>query len=795
METTLRRFGEKVRANIESLRPELIWLGWAAAGFLCGRAELLGTMKPFGAAMVAAAGAAGYPALPALIGVCAGILSKGFDVFNAAVLVPPILTFFAVFVIRRGGRPLNLGWGGVVLLAARLAYLPLRPLILYYVLQFLTETGIALAAYYAMHTTLESWERGKPMTEAGPLACLAVCAGVLLAGIPESEWFSAKHFLAVLMTYAAATAGGAASGAAGGLAIGVVVALSGGSEPLFCGALGVCGLMAGVFRPLRRFGMAGGFGLGAVLMSAWATGMAQAAVPWTEMILASLIFLCIPLRGWQWLELRLNHGVSRDENARELRLAKMRDTVVTKMKDFARCMDELAGVFKETANAGSDSFEDVAPLLESVAAEVCYHCSRREQCWQREFYTTYGHFLKALASPGRRRVLLESDFPEEFRGSCRQFHDIVAALRSAWGLYRVKSGYRRRIEESRALAGKQLSGVSQVMDKLAAQFNLQIRANEDIVQLVRESMRAAGTPCRSASVQQGRAGLTVKLTVKPCGGRRKCRGYEETLSQALSRPMRRAGASCSPSEHACHLEFTQAKAMRVTCAGAQRSREGAVCGDASVWDSLDDGSYFIAISDGMGTGARAAMESQATLSLLRRFYQAGFSEEVIYDTINQVMLLRSSGETFSTVDLCLLNLVDGEANFIKIGAPPTFLVRRGQALLIASPTLPLGILDEISPGASKRILEDGDTLVMVSDGITANEDTDWLEAELLSMENCEPHQIANKLIEFSEMRYGKADDMTVVVARVRLPRTETFTHKHAKKRLVRWKARVAGTGE
>ena len=81
---------------------------------------------------------------------------------------------------------------------------------------------------------------------------------------------------------------------------------------------------------------------------------------------------------------------------------------------------------------------------------------------------------------------------------------------------------------------------------------------------------------------------------------------------------------------------------------------------------------------------------------------------------------------------------------------------------------------------------------MVSDGVTANEETDWLEAELLNLEDCEPHQFAVRLMEFAEMRYGKADDMTVVAARVRLPKTMEYAEKKARKRMVRWKARVAG---
>ena len=438
----------------------------------------------------------------------------------------------------------------------------------------------------------------------------------------------------------------------------------------------------------------------------------------------------------------------------------------------------------------------MAPLLESVANEVCPNCPRRAQCWQQEFYTTYGHFLKALAAPGNRRALLESDFPEEFRKNCRQFHDVVGALRAAWGLYRVKSSYRRRIDESRTLAGRQLKGISGVMDGLAAQLNLQIRDHDDDEQLVREALRSSGVKPLSVAVRQDRThGLTVNLSVPACGGRRRCHGYEQVLSQALGHPMKRVNAgSCEGGQSPCHLEYRQARAMRVSCAGVQRPREGVVCGDACVWDSLDENSYFIAISDGMGTGPKAAMQSQATLSLLQRFYQAGFHEEIIYDTINQVMLLRSTEETFSTVDVCLINLVDGEANFIKIGAPPAFLIRRGQVQIIASPTLPLGILEEVTPGATRRVLEDGDLIVLVSDGITGNEDTEWLETLLAGWEALEPNELAGNLLDAACERFGGADDMTVVAARVRLPRVGGAALRQPRRRLSRWRARVEGVG-
>lgn len=774
-------------------RPVLPWLAMVGGGFLCGRAQFLDGLMPFGAPFVLVSALTGWPSLGALIGVCLGILTKGFNILNAMVLVPPLLCWFAAMVLRRGGRELSMGWAMALLMAARLVYLPMKPLVLYYGLTFAVESGLALCAYYCMAYTLRSWREGEAMLKSGPLVCMTLCAGVAIAGLPAWDVFSPRAFVAIAVTLLAAGAGGAATGAAGGLAVGLAVSLGGGANALLCATLGVCGLLAGVFRPLRRLAMAGGFWIGTVLMSAVATNLTHVALPWPETLLATAAFVALPQKLWPWLDERLNQSQA-DSQSREARLTHLRETAVTRLHDFSRCLDELSAVFAETSAGGAEACDDIAPMLEAVAGEVCQKCSKREKCWQVEFYTTYDYFLKALSSPGNRRVLLESDFPQEFRDDCRQFGAVVSSLRTAWGLYRVKSGYRRRIDESRALAGKQLKGIAAVLDQLSGQLNLQIRVKEDAAALVREALRAAGVPCKTVSVQQGRSwGLTVTLTTAPCGGRRKCRNLEDILTQALGKPMRRSATPCNPTQNTCTLVFTQARAMRVSCSGAQRSRESGICGDSCVWDSLDEASYLMAISDGMGTGARAAMESQATLSLLQRFYQAGFSEEVIYDTINQVLLLRSGGETFSTVDLCILNLVDGEANFIKIGAPPTLLVRHGQVQHISSPTLPLGILDSVSPGATRRVLEDGDMIVMMSDGITANEETDWIDDLLLEWQDLEPFQLSERLVQAAEDRFGPADDMTVVSARVRLPRLAAEGEPGARKKLRRWKARIVGS--
>lgn len=363
----------------------------------------------------------------------------------------------------------------------------------------------------------------------------------------------------------------------------------------------------------------------------------------------------------------------------------------------------------------------------------------------------------------------------------------MRSLRTVYSLFRIKTGYRKRIEESRFLVGRQLSGVSRVMEELAGQVDLQIRFDDDAAALVRQALENAGVSVRSAVAHQTAGGLVVNAAVKGCGGKRKCRNLESIISRALGYPMRKAPNVCKGTG-TCSLCFRQAAMMHVACTMRQMARETGMCGDSCVHMAVEDG-YFMAVSDGMGTGARAAMESKATISLLKKFYAAGFPEDIIFDAINQVMLLRSASEMYSTVDFCKLDLVAGEARFIKIGAPPSFILRGSRVLSVLSPSLPLGIMENVTPGAVRRVLEDGDLVVMLSDGICAETEMEWVEATLPKLNREDPEKLAEELMRRACDRFGRRDDMTVLAAQVRMPRGNTAATRERHK-LVRWRARV-----
>jgi stage II sporulation protein E len=784
---------ERYHALAEGLK-KIIWpAAVGIMGMLAGGVVALGTLQPAAAAFVMAAAVAGWPILPAAIGCVAGLCMDGFSPVLLGKLIPPALALFAGTVMARSGRRFTVGAGALLLMGVRLAMLPFGTLLLYDILLFILETGLAVALYFAfVHAMTDVLNRESPRQDNAIFMALSL--GVLLAGVPGSGAgpFSLPLFCGALLTLAAAMTGGVSLGASAGLAVGGVLALVGVTDPWMLGGLGLCGLAAGAMKPLGRFGVLAGWSLTAVSLGMLLTGSPIGLIPWASCAAAIAVTAAVPERGWVKVRNWVLPEPAAGSDPSQV-VGRMREQAVARIHHFAGCFRELARVFAEVAGARpGTSCEEVSPLLEAVAQDVCNRCERRAECWEERFFTTWNHFVTALAEPGNRATLWPHDFPEEFRAGCLHFDEVVTALRAVWGLYRVRFGVAARMEESRALVSRQLGGVAEVMDDLAGQLSLRLRLRRDLNLIVREALMNQGCAVREASVRENAQGaLRVLLDVRACGGRRRCiQEYAGILSRELKRPMRRRDTGCGAPAGHCRLEFGESGALRVQSASAQKSAAGGVCGDSWCCRAVDAGSFLMAVSDGMGSGDRAAVESTATIQLLRHFYEAGFPDDIIFRTINSVLLLRTSSETYATVDMCLLDLIECRARFIKIGAAPSFILRGGRVYTISEPSLPLGILDNVQPAAVTRRIEDGDAIVLMSDGAAG--DGKWVEEALPRLGGLSQQAIAERLLALSFKHQPRSDDRTVVVARIR--QTSGGFEVAIPTRLMHWQTRVDASG-
>lgn len=205
---------------------------------------------------------------------------------------------------------------------------------------------------------------------------------------------------------------------------------------------------------------------------------------------------------------------------------------------------------------------------------------------------------------------------------------------------------------------------------------------------------------------------------------------------------------------------------------AQRAKpDEPLCGDSLATVLLDGQRFLLVVSDGMGTGINAGRESRIVTKMMEQLIASGNPPDVAAGIVNTALFLRGGEESAATIDLALVDLNLGIVDFLKAGAPPSFIKRDGCVEMVRSLCWPAGILDRLDPEVLRREILPGDLLVMVTDGVTEVEDEGttpggWLYGFLQEIPVEDPQIVADLILKQALKSSSRSrDDMTVLVAR------------------------------
>lgn len=219
--------------------------------------------------------------------------------------------------------------------------------------------------------------------------------------------------------------------------------------------------------------------------------------------------------------------------------------------------------------------------------------------------------------------------------------------------------------------------------------------------------------------------------------------------------------------------FVEEGKFFLTTGVVRRNRKGeSLCGDNFSITKMDVQKAMLMLSDGMGTGENAYRKSGQVVELLEQLLSAGFCKELAIELLNSFVSFLSDGNVSSSLDLAVLNLYDGNADFIKLGASTTFIRRKDKVECIRSTSLPVGVLEQVEFDTCSRKLYHGDIIVMVSDGVLDGiifEDKEEYVADVIAGQKTSNAQAMaeNIMAEVERMqRGGLRDDSTVLVAGV-----------------------------
>jgi stage II sporulation protein E len=193
-----------------------------------------------------------------------------------------------------------------------------------------------------------------------------------------------------------------------------------------------------------------------------------------------------------------------------------------------------------------------------------------------------------------------------------------------------------------------------------------------------------------------------------------------------------------------------------------------ISGDTHSVLRISDKKFLVALSDGMGSGVEAENVSSISLSLIESFYKAGMNSDLILNTVNKLLSINTE-DSFTALDVSVIDLENKSADFIKYGAPYGFIINDGAVKIIEGNTLPLGILEDLSPSVAKTEVYDGDMILLLTDGISdafksSSAIIDFLRSVPAKNPQTLTNQILSKAVALNDGKH--LDDMTALAVRI-----------------------------
>lgn len=750
-------------------------------GLLLGRAEILDFLNPFCIAFLAASIIQELNLFVVGISILLGVMSLG----EKEMILKYLLTALPIILIYVGTHKTKVNKKLLVSITAAMANMISGYLIfyvqnyyLYDLLMVIIESIlIAILIYiYDLSIPIIKNYKSRRLLSSEEVVAITVLAAFCFVGTEFLiAGLSIRNITVIFIIMIFAYLGNTGTGAAVGIIMGIVQALSGAILPSAIGVYGLCGMMCGLMKNLGRFGCPLGFIVSNALMTFYINGSTEVLIRFYEILAASIVFIALPtslmktLSGYRTViagEYLKGSSYSR----------RVKEHTIEKLSELSEVYETLAVTLKDTVQEGGYfSQTDAAQIIDQVVGKTCSDCGMASSCWKRDFYKSYQYLFGLLTIVENGKDPRKNDSFKAFKERCLKPGDISDGLRYYYDIYRNSLGWRKKINESRLLVSDQLKEVSVVVSDLALKIDMDVDFDKDMEELIMVGLDNQAIRVKDVIVTKSENGMDVDIRMDTCGGKRECiKNVIPLVNKLTGRKFDKRDMACDLVHNSiCSIKLKEAHRYQTATGISRINKPGNVSGDNYSFIELKDGRFMLALSDGMGSGPKAALESNTTITLLEKFLYAGFDKEVALKAINSLMLLKSNEETYTTIDMTVINQYTGEVEFVKVGAVSTFIKHEDEVQVIRTGTLPVGILSNIDVELVKKKLEDGDFIVMVTDGVLdcqmdIVDKEKWLADVILNIDTRNPQRLAEEILQSClEANGGVApDDMTVMAAKL-----------------------------
>ncbi|MDY6368009.1 MAG: SpoIIE family protein phosphatase [Clostridia bacterium] len=433
---------------------------------------------------------------------------------------------------------------------------------------------------------------------------------------------------------------------------------------------------------------------------------------------------------------------------------------------------ELSGVFTEISAAfgflkkeGLSEQKIKNSMEEKLIKSACAECKFSNECKNKGFPLKKD--VDKLIDIGIAKSKVSFiDVPSEFANGCKRISDVLYILNKMLAEYSLKKTDELNYENGRELLAKEAEGISEILKGLALDTGTVLQYRTNFEKSLADEMFKKGLNVTETLIYGEDDNLSVSIIA--VGENFSTNDAIECIKKILKADMfLYEKADLAPEKY--YLSFKMRPEFDAVFGVANCVKEGKILsGDTHAVTKINGDKFLIALSDGMGSGKTAQTVSSVSLSLIESFYKAGLNSKLILSTVNKLLAINSD-DTFTALDVAVVDLKNSCADFIKYGSPYGFILNRSGIKIVEGNTLPLGILEDLSPSVCSANLVDGDIILMLSDGISDSfKSSSELVDYLRTIPAFNPQSLADNVLNKAIENYGgeKKDDMTALAVRI-----------------------------
>ncbi len=483
-------------------------------------------------------------------------------------------------------------------------------------------------------------------------------------------------------------------------------------------------------------------------------------------LLSGAVFMVIPAKLLDQISTLLSS--SADRLGMKNIVNRNRQVLSRRLGNLSEVFCEMDSVFRKLIKQNMNSQQVKDMLFEEIRGEICKGCPEYKHChrtFSNESKKMFEELIQIAMEKGKITLL---DIPSYLTSRCAKTNSLISAINTLTAQYKNYSSLVESVDSSKLLVADQLSGISQILKGLAGEVDLLVSFDSVREGKIIDELAYANIICTDAVVYERDARtMMASLIVRSEDADR------EKLRQVVSKicGQRMMPYETYPASRAGLVTVNLKTAPRYDCVfglACHNKSGSAVSGDCHSVQRLDGDRFMFALCDGMGSGEAANQKSDTAVSLIENFYKAGFDNEIILSSVNRLLNLEKN-DVFSTIDICVVDLRSGIADFVKMGATSSYVRTTDECKIVTGGALPIGVLNDVSALTNKLVVGEKDMIVLCSDGISDSFGSDEAFKEfILTIKTANPQEFAEEIL--SRALAGNngyaVDDMTCLVVKV-----------------------------